>query len=130
MRERIEGYIDAKQVNTAVRITMASGHRDPRSSFGEKNVDSGPEQLIGSARAGIPGASPRIVGICRIVLASGLLTRGIATDPSDATGSWLIFDQLNIVTAGFTAADEQEVAVLIGGVEIGDLRHRSKQSVA
>ena len=113
-----------------MRIAMSSRDRNPRSSFGGKNINAGPEQLVGPARAVIPGACAGIVGVCRIVLSSDLLARGIAVNPSDATGSRLIFNQFNIVAAGFAAADQHEVTVLVCGVEIGDLRYRSKQAAA
>ena len=130
MREGIEGYIDTEQVKTAVSITISGGDRNPRNSLGEKNVNVSPEQLVGSTRAGIPGACAGVVGVCRIVLASDLLARGISMHPSDAAGSRLILDHFDIVAAGFAAANQDEIPVLVGGVKIGNLWHRSKQAGA
>ena len=109
---------------------MSGRDRDARRTLGEKNVNFTPEQVIRSASADVPGARARVVSVRRIVLAPDFLPRGIPMDPSDVTGSRQVFYDLDISAAGLTAADQHEVSVLVGGVEISDLRNLSQQAVA
>ena len=50
--------------------------------------------------------------------------------PGDVTGPRQVLDKLDIGAAGLTAADQHKVAVLVGCVEIGDLRDLQQQAVA
>ena len=94
----------------------------------EKDIDAGPEQLVVCERADIPGSGTRVVGVCRILLASDFVARGIAMDPNDAARSGRVFDELDVDAAVAAAANQDEIAVLVGEVEIGDLRDLSEQA--
>src|SRR5712672_908848 len=76
----------------------------------------------------IPRACARIVGVRRILLPSDLVADGVAMDPGDAARSGHVLDELDVDAIVAAAANQDEIAILVGEVQIGDLWDLSQQA--